>query len=225
MTILTFLLSGPLQSWGDSSRWDHRGTADMPSKSAIIGLLGCCFGYKRGDERLRELSQRLHVAVRADQRGSPMWDFQTVQKPGGKILNAMGKPRGETIITPKQYLQDAMFQVFLFGDEEALEECLQAMRHPRWAICLGRRSCPPAQPVIPKMLEYDTIIEALEDYGDSKLEQRQNRMMCQADIVPGLDIDGQIITRMDEVVRGDLNEYQEREVYSFSVQRRQRECI
>ena len=134
MTILTFLLSGPLQSWGDSSRWDHRGTADMPSKSAIIGLLGCCFGYKRGDERLRELSQRLHVAVRADQRGSPMWDFQTVQKPGGKILNAMGKPRGETIITPKQYLQDAMFRVFLFGDEEMLEECLQAMRHPRWAI-------------------------------------------------------------------------------------------
>lgn len=225
MTILTFLLSGPLQSWGDSSRWDHRGTADMPSKSAIIGLLGCCFGYKRGDERLRELSQRLHVAVRADQRGSPMWDFQTVQKPGGKILNAMGKPRGETIITPKQYLQDAMFQVFLFGDEEALEECLQAMRHPRWAICLGRKSCPPARPVIPKMLEYDSILEALEDYGDAVSEKYQNRMTCQADRVPGLDIDGQIVTRMDEVIRGDLNEYQEREVYSFSVQRRQRECI
>lgn len=225
MKILTFLLSGALQSWGDSSRWDHRATADMPPKSAIIGLLGSCFGYERGDVRLCELSQRLRVAIRADRRGSPMWDFQTVQRPGGKIMNAMGKPRGETIITPKQYLQDAMFQVFLFGDEETLEDCLQAMRHPCWAICLGRRSCPPARPVIPHMLEYESIIEALEDYSDPNLETRQTRMSCQVDLIPGLDFDGQVITRMDEVIRGDLNAYHEREVYCFSVQRRLEECF
>ena len=225
MKILTFLLSGPLQSWGDSSRWDHRATAAMPSKSAIIGMLGCCLGYGRGDERLRELSRRLHVAVRADRRGSPMWDFQTVQKPGGKILNAMGKPRGDTIITPKQYLQDAAFQVFVFGDEATLEACGQAMRHPRWPICLGRRSCPPALPVIPHIVEYDSILDALEKVIDPAMEPAPMQMTCQIEAFPGLACDGQIITRMDEVVRGDLNEYLERTVCTHTTQRRGQECI
>ena len=164
MKFLTFRLSGPLQSWGDSARWDHRSTATMPSKSAIIGLLGCCMGFRRGDERLQMLSQRLHLAVRADRRGRLMWDFQTVQKPGGKILNAQGKPRGETIITPKQYLQNAAFQVFLFGDEALLEDCMNAMRRPKWVVCLGRRSCPPAEPILPRFVEYDSPFDAVNHY-------------------------------------------------------------
>lgn len=220
MKILTFLLSGPLQSWGDSSRWDHRATASMPSKSAIIGMLGCCLGYGRGDERLSKLSQRLHVAVRSDRRGSPMWDFQTVQNPGGKILNAMGKPRGDTIITPRQYLQGAAFQVFVFGDEAALEACAEAMRHPRWSICLGRRSCPPALPVIPHIVEYDSVLEAMEQVIDPMMEPAPTQMACEVEAVPGLTCDGQTITRMDEVVRGDLNEYRERTVFTHTVQRR-----
>ena len=225
MKILTFLLSGPLQSWGDSSRWDHRATAAMPSKSAIMGMLGCCLGYGRGDERLCELSRRLRIAVRADRRGSPMWDFQTVQKPGGKILNAMGKPRGDTIITPKQYLQDAAFQVFVFGDEATLEACGQAMRHPHWPICLGRRSCPPALPVIPHIVEYDSILDALEQMIDPAMQPAPMQMACQIEAFPGLACEGQTITRMDEVVRGDLNEYLERTVCTHTTQRRGQECI
>ena len=221
MKLLTFLLSAPLQSWGDSSRWDHRATASMPSKSAIIGMLGCCLGYSRGDPRLQELSEKVHVAVRADRPGRPMWDFQTVQNPGGKILNAMGKPRGETIITPKQYLQDAVFQVFICGEEVILQTCCEAMRHPKWTICLGRRSCPPAMPVVPRILEeYNTLKEALENYFDPYTPQCLDHMECQIEVLPGETYAGQAITRMDEVVRGDLNEYRERTVYTHSVQRR-----
>ena len=219
MKLLTFLLSGPLQSWGDSSRWDHRATSTMPPKSAIIGMLGGCFGYRRGDVRLQTLSERLHLAVRADCPGRLMWDFQTVQNPGGKILNAMGKPRGETIITPKQYLQDAAFQVFLFGDEELLEACRYAMLHPKWAVCLGRRSCPPSIPIIPRIVEYDTVADALSQEYDVHLRNRSIDMACQVEALPGMPCGGQVLTRMDEVVRSDLNEYRERTVYSYSVQR------
>ena len=221
MKLLTFSLVAPLQSWGDGSRWDHRATASMPSKSAIIGMLGCCLGYGRGDPRLQELSEKVRIAVRADRPGRPMWDFQTVQNPGGKILNAMGKPRGETIITPKQYLQDAAFQVFICGDEAVLDSCGKAMRHPKWAICLGRRSCPPAMPVVPRLLEqYNTLMEALENYYDPHLSMRADYLECQIEALPGETFAGQVITRMDEVVRGDLNQYRERAVYTHSVQGR-----
>ena len=219
MKILTFLLAGPLQSWGDSARWDSRGTASMPTKSAVIGLLGCCFGYPRGDIRLKSLSEQLHIAVRADRAGYPFWDFQTVQNPGRKILNAMGKPRGETIITPKQYLQDAAFQIFVFGEESLLDRCRIAMLKPQWPICLGRRSCPPAIPIIPHLVEYISIEEALRKYFDPHVSKRAETMACQVEAVPGVESSGQIITKMDEVVRADVNHYGERTIYAYSVQR------
>lgn len=220
MKLLTFLLSAPLQSWGDASRWDHRATAEMPSKSAIVGLLGCCLGYGRGDDRLRAMSEKLHVAVRADRGGRLLWDFQTVQNPGGKILNAMGKPRSDTIITPKQYLQEAAFQIFLWGDDKALEMCCEAMKHPRWSVCLGRRSCPPARPVIPSIVTYDSVMDALEKYYDGQLKARDERMAYQIEASPDIARKGQVITRMDEVVRADLNIYRERVVYAAHVSRR-----
>lgn len=223
--ILTFLLSGPLQSWGDSSRWDRRATAALPGKAAIVGLLGCCLGYPRGDQRLRQLSEELHIAVRADRSGRPIWDFQTVQNPGGKILNAMGKPRGETIITPKQYLQDAVFQVFLSGDEAVLERLYVAMLHPRWTICLGRRSCPPSVPVIPHMVEFASLDEAVEQYYDVHLKDRAAYMACQIEASAAERREGQALMRMDEVIRADLNEYRERAVYARAVRRRDQVCI
>ena len=218
MKFLTFLLCGPLQSWGDSARWDHRATASMPSKSAIVGLLGCCLGYVRGDERLQTLSAKIHTAVRADQRGRLLWDFQTVQNPGGKILNSMGKPRGETIITPKQYLQDAAFQVFVYGDAAVLEECKCAMEHPRWPVCLGRRSCVPAVPVKPIILEYNSVDEAVERYFDPAVKERSSHMECQIEADSDTQ-SGRLITRMDEVVRADLNVYRERSIRVRMVQR------
>ena len=45
MKIMLLRLEGVLQSWGERSRWDHRDTSDMPTKSALIGLLGCAMGY------------------------------------------------------------------------------------------------------------------------------------------------------------------------------------
>ena len=223
MKLLTFRLSGPFQSWGDSARWDHRSSAAMPSKSAVVGLLGCCLGYGRGDARLEALSRGLRMAVRADRRGRVMWDFQTVQKPGGKILNAMGKPRGDTIITPKQYLQEAAFQVFLTGDEALLNACCDAMLHPRWTPCLGRRSCPPSEPMLPTLVEYDSPEEAVRKHFDPLAPQPAEYMECQIEGASGV-IGGRVVTRMDEVARADLNQYREREVCAFTLRRSDATC-
>ena len=128
MKFMKFILSAPLQSWGEDARWDQRTTAAMPTKSAVVGLLGCCLGYPRGDERLNRLADQLRVAVRADRPGRVTTDYHTVQGTNGVFLNAEGKPRGGggTIVTPKQYLQDARFTVFLWGEDEALSACYRA---------------------------------------------------------------------------------------------------
>ncbi len=167
MRFLTFTLAAPLSSYGETGRWDHRGTADMPTKSSVIGLLGCCMGLHRGDDGLRRLDEALHMAVREDRAGALAEDYQTVQSPGGAILNAMRKPRGSTIVTPKQYLQDAVFQVFLYGDEPALAACAAAMKRPRWVASLGRRCCPPAVPLLPEFFEADSVAAALGTYVDT----------------------------------------------------------
>lgn len=165
MKILLLRLEGLLQSWGEHSRWDHRDSADMPTKSGVIGLLGCAMGLPRGDARLKTLADGLQIAVRADRMGVIMTDFHTVQSRIGRFSNAEGKPRGDTIITPREYLQDACYTVFLTGDEALLLKCSEALRHPVWVPCLGRRSCPPSRPVLPVMTdEFETLEEAVQAF-------------------------------------------------------------
>ena len=221
MKMIKFTLSAPLQSWGEDARWDQRTTADMPSKSAVVGLLGCCLGYPRGDDRLNRLNNRLKMAVRADRPGRVMTDYHTVQGTGGVFLNAEGKPRsgGDTIITPKQYLQDARFTVYLWGDEETLCDCYQAMRHPRWAVYLGRKSCVPAVPILPEWTEAATPEEAVQAFSEEERRHSDPFVRVEMDAEPNDTPCGRqrIITRRDAVIRADRNEYAVRWVKTFAV--------
>lgn len=69
MNTILLKLSGPLQSWGTSSRFENRSTDRYPSKSAVIGILAASFGYSRDDARTERFN-RLDFAVRVDQPGS-----------------------------------------------------------------------------------------------------------------------------------------------------------
>ena len=208
MKLIRLKLQAPLQSWGERSRWDSRDTAAMPTKSAIIGLLGCCLGLERGSEQLTALDAQVHMAVRADKPGSIITDFHTVQSPKGtKLLNAEGKPRGDTILTPKQYLQDASFTVLLWGDPAVLERCVAALNHPKWTPYLGRRSCVPSVPLIPEWLEADTVDQAL------RMDAAQNAAV-EVERLPGesLRADEHLVRRADGVVDAAKNQYYSREV-------------
>ena len=221
MKLLRFTLSAPLQSWGEDARWDTRTTASMPSKSAIIGLLGCCMGIPRGDAKLNQLNDQLMVAVRADCPGRIMTDYHTVQGTGGVFLNAEGKVRGggDTIITLKQYLQDARFTVFLWGDEDALAACFQAMKHPKWAVYLGRKSCIPSVPVIPEWVEAVSPEEALAVFSEEEKRLSASMVQVEIDAQPNepLGERQRMITRRDAVLRTDRNEYAVRWVKAFAV--------
>lgn len=163
--ILLFRLEGILQSWGEHSKWDYRDTADFPSKSGIIGLLGCAMGLERENTHLGKISSSLHMSVRADRAGELITDFQTVS--AEVLYSASGKPRGgsNTFITYRNYLQDASFLVGLSGEKELLKELQDALQNPKWSIYLGRKSCVPSVPVVGYLTEsYESLKQAMEKY-------------------------------------------------------------
>src|SRR5260370_29670583 len=76
--ILLLRVEGPLQSWGTRSRWDVRDSASEPTKSGIIGLLGCALGYPMYDPRLEALDSLLRFGVRVEHPGPVLADYQTI---------------------------------------------------------------------------------------------------------------------------------------------------
>lgn len=153
---LVLRLAGPLQAWGSSSQFNRRETQDRPTKAGVIGLLAAAQGRLRGHE-LEDLLG-LQLAVRADQPGSLLRDYHTVSDISGQALlsaatNARGvqkrtSPKKLTHVTQRYYLQDAIFVVMVRGHASLLTSLAEAVTHPRFPLSLGRRGCPPTQPLV-----------------------------------------------------------------------------
>ncbi len=164
-TLLILRLEGALQAWGEMSKWDFRDSADFPTKSGVVGLLGCAMGLERGDPQLAELSNNLRLAVRADRAGLRTVDFQTVT--GDPLRTAEGKPKagGNTIISRRAYLQDACFTVFLDIQDPWRVRIAEALKTPRWPMYLGRKNCVPSRPVWEaETTDYTSMEEAVRLY-------------------------------------------------------------
>lgn len=165
-TMLFMRLEGPLQSWGLKSRWDVRDSGDEPTKSGIMGLLGCAMGYPMYDPRIaNELDADLTIGVRVEQSGESMDDYHTVTD---ILTTAEGKPKKSepsTIVSKRTYLQDASFLVVLEGPTDLLYRIKEALISPKWPIFLGRKSCVPTRPVFEALnIDYTSIDNALKNY-------------------------------------------------------------
>lgn len=163
-------LEGPLQSWGVRAHWEERDTAFEPTKSGVIGLIGCALGVRRDDDRLRRLSEALRMGVRVDRAGSLLVDYHTTGgakaadgEPEG-MLNAQGKLKRETDVSTRRYLMDASFLVALRGAEVDVAACAETLQHPVWPNFLGRKACVPTEPVFAGVGDYESLEEALKAY-------------------------------------------------------------
>ena len=165
--LIMLRLEGVLQSWGEASAWDNRGTENFPTKSAITGLIACAMGLEREDPEILQLMQSMTIGIRADRPGQAVCDFHTVQGMPN-ILNAAGKGRGKngnTIVSHRWYLQDASFLVVIETTEHWKNRILTALNNPRWPVYLGRKSCIPSRPVLECVsCGYETIVQALRSY-------------------------------------------------------------
>lgn len=179
-TLLILRLEGALQSWGENAKWDARDTAALPTKSGIVGLLACALGWGRGDVRIAALYDKIQIAIRADRPGVRLTDYHTVT--GHPLRNAEGKPRstGNTIVTKRQYLQDASFLVVLQTEEETVRMLEQALRHPVWCVYLGRKSCVPSRPVLEAATnQYADLMDAVLHYPAADRAQYPMQYECE----------------------------------------------
>lgn len=137
MSTLVLRLAGPLQSWGDSSRFTRRSTRHEPTKSGVLGLIAAAQGRRRTDP-IEDLVD-LRFGVRIDQPGRLTRDFQTARSLDGK----------ETMpLSYRYYLADAVFLAALEGADNLIDGIADALRSPTFPLYLGRRSCPPASPLL-----------------------------------------------------------------------------
>jgi len=188
--ILLLRLEGALQSWGLRSRWSRRDTNLEPTKSAIIGLLGCAAGIIRPDWRsnvepdrsLEQWDNFLKFGVRIDRPGTIETDYHTVQ---GRHLQADGKSKRtkteekysggkwvfwnetHTEITWRDYLHDAAFLVALAvkpeyqaDNHDLLETFKSHLERPKWPLYLGRKACVPSRPICDGLTDKYPDLEA-----------------------------------------------------------------
>lgn len=142
MTVLLLRLAGPMQSWGDASRFTRRDTRMVPSKSGVLGLLAAADGRRRTDE-IEDLAH-LRFGVRVDQPGQLQRDFQT----------AINWDTGASMpLSYRYYVADATFLAGVEGDRNLLEGLAGRVRDPRFPLYLGRRSCPVTDPVFLALTE------------------------------------------------------------------------
>lgn len=183
--ILLLRLEGPLQSWGMRARWDVRDTGPNPTKSGVVGLLGCALGYSFGDTRLEMLGAGLRFGLRIENPGAVLEDYQTItdflptadgryKHSGVAVGSSLSKLKADpdakpaTIISPRFYLEDAAFLIALEERPKQpglAQECAQAVQHPVWPLFLGRKACIPTRPIFEAYTEaYADLEEALQHH-------------------------------------------------------------
>ena len=140
MTVLVLTLAGPLQAWGSSSRFTTRATDDAPTKSGVIGLLAAARGLRRTDP-LEDLLE-LRFGVRLDQPGELVRDFQTARSLDEKESMPLSY---------RFYRSDARYLVTLEAGDELVQNLVDVLARPAYPLYLGRRSCPPSEPILPSV--------------------------------------------------------------------------
>jgi CRISPR system Cascade subunit CasD len=165
-------LEGPMQAWGDVAVDGARPTRRFPSRSALAGLLASALGWTyRDGARTTALQDALRVAVRADDEGTVVTDYQTAELAtvtrGWTRRGVEARDLGNVLRTErvygrapratstqqlwKRYLADASFlaAVGLRADAPVtLDALAAALARPARPLFLGRRACPPARPLL-----------------------------------------------------------------------------
>ena len=178
---LVFQLYGPMASWGLDAPGEVRHSHELPSRSALLGLLAAALGIRRDEEaRLNAFNQHYSFLLCASQ--NPRWarDYHTVQMPK-EVRKARYFSRREelsdpellsALISKRDYYTDTWWMVALAqtpGAPCSLAQLQAALQHPVFPLYLGRKSHPLALPLAPLLLEGtapDVLNEAYRQYRE-----------------------------------------------------------
>lgn len=162
---LVFQLHGPMASWGVDAPGEVRHTHELPSRSALLGLLAAALGIRRDEKaRLDAFNQHYQFVICAS--AQPRWarDYHTVQMPR-EVRKARYFSRREELSNPdllsalisrRDYYTDAWWMVAVTltsGAPVALDALRDALLKPVFPLYLGRKSHPLGLPLLPLLLE------------------------------------------------------------------------
>ncbi len=189
---LVFRLYGPLASWGDVAVGEYRPTTLQPSKSAILGLIASALGIAREDEATHvALAKELGCAMYVEKPGILLRDYHTIQVPAGRKGAAYATRKDElsardkggardlnTILSTRDYWCDSAYAICLWmrriPGRFSLESIQESLRHPRYPLFLGRRSCPVSLPLDPQICQAGSFHEA---YASPSQEKRSSQFL------------------------------------------------
>jgi CRISPR system Cascade subunit CasD len=168
MSWLVVLIAAPLASFSEEPGNARRGSADRPTRSALLGLAGAALGVERADRAGQEaLASSFLMATRTLAAGTPLSDFHTFQSlpttKGAVATRADALARRsdlETSITRRDYRADGQWQAAYTTGEGAslsLEHLQAAFLQPRFALWAGRKSCPLAHPLAPLLVSTNDV--------------------------------------------------------------------
>ena len=192
---LIMTLIAPMASFGELSGHERRPSRERPGKAAIMGLIGAALGIRRDDKAGQDaLASGYDVAVRVETPGTVMTDFHTAQavpttrskKPDTRANALRTLQTGDNpVLTRREYRLNAEHYVAVSKNPEArwpLEEIASALKAPGFNLYLGRKSCPLAYPVNPRIIEANSIVTALEDhFCDEALEALRSKKHQRSD--------------------------------------------
>ena len=199
---LVLLLAAPLASFGGYAGHERRGSGPVPMRSAVLGLMGAALGIDRSDTERQAALRAYSVAVQSFHRSTPLRDYHTVQTvPTAKVKRPATRRRAlaragrdaNTVITIRDYRCDVLIGVAIWGDGRwALGDLADRLKRPRFPLYLGRKSCPLASPLNPKVVMEEGPVEALARVEipewlrpDGWSEQDRSRFLVHSDPVDG----------------------------------------
>tara|TARA_B100000745_G_scaffold298840_1_gene248307 strand:- start:590 stop:1300 length:711 start_codon:yes stop_codon:yes gene_type:complete len=162
-----------MASWGQAAVGGDRPTGMQPARSALLGLLGAALGIKRDDESaLSNLQSSVCFAVKQCAPGALLRDFHSSQVPSQSKKATHFSRRSElserklnTVLSSRDYRCDGLWIVAIWLTEQSvltLEQLQRALLKPVYCLYLGRKSCPPALPLCPKILKASYLKDALD---------------------------------------------------------------
>lgn len=185
MTVhLVFTVFGPLGAWGTpspaSGNAAYKATDTVPTKSALIGLLGAALGWPR--ERLGELAVGLSIAVRLDHPPAPQpaHDYHTVrkgQRPKGRDRwtrfeelrgDLAGTDSSGAMLSSREFLSEGLWMVAVHcgpGAAVSATDFDAALRAPVHPLYIGRKAFPLGLPPDPEVVEAEGPVGAFAAYG------------------------------------------------------------
>lgn len=191
METLIFQLEAPLSSWGEVAVGEYRPSAEYPSQSAVQGLLGAALGLDRDDDAAQaSLRSGYRLAVGVLSQGRLLRDYHTAQVPSRTDLkksphatrrDELSLPKSDlnTILSSRDYRQDAAALVAVQAVANApysLAQLAEALKKPKFVLYLGRKSCPIAVPLHPRVISAETISTAFSDYQQQLADLWQQQL-------------------------------------------------